>query len=414
MKPYLLLKNIRTLYSGQDLSKNGGRRPRFADLSRFKNIDVRCDRASGLILDVGFNLEKGSEDELLDASEYLATPSWVDSHTHTLFGGDRAKEFFMRWAGESYQAISAKGGGIHNSVRDTQETSDETLTALLTERLQSMLREGTGFVEIKTGYADSTESELRFLRLLKAFRTRASSDAQLPLISPTFLGLHAIPKGKTEYDFVREMIEILPTVAAEGLADHVDTFPEVGFFSLETSLDFARHAMTAGIAAKAHCDELSDLRSSEYFVAMGARSIDHLQKINKTAVQMLETSQTVATLMPATSFYLGLDYANARMLIDAGACLAIATDFNPGTAPNPSMSFTQTLAAKSLRMEAHEIFAASTHNAAKALGLESRVGTVVKGQLGNLNLYRAASLEELFFTTVKPELVINRGHVIGY
>ncbi len=409
----LLIKNIRALYSGQDLIKTDGRSPRFADLSRFKNIDVRCDSVSGLIVDVAFNLSPEATDAIFDASEYLATPSWIDSHTHTLFGGERSKEFFMRWAGESYQAISEKGGGIHNTVRDTQDASDETLMALMEERLKEMLRSGTGVVEIKTGYADSAEQELRFLRLLKKLRVRASINAHIPLVTPTFLALHAIPKSKTEYEFVQEMVSILPTVASEKLADHVDAFPEVGFFSLETSLDFARQAKSLGILAKIHCDELSDLRSSEYFIAMGARSIDHLQKINKTAVQMLSSSHTVATLMPATSFYLGLEFANARNLIDSGASLALATDFNPGTAPCLSMSFTHMLAAKDMHMQPAEIFAASTYNAAKALGLEAKAGIVAGGYLANLNFYRATSLEEVFFSWQTPSAVVNRGNLIS-
>jgi imidazolonepropionase len=404
----LLIKNIDALYSGQDLIKTEGRQPRFADLSRFKNIDIRCDQNTGLIVEVGFKLNASAGDTVIDASGYLVTPAWVDSHTHTLFGGERSKEFFMRWSGESYQDISAKGGGIHNTVRDTESATDEQLCLDLEIRLRNMLLSGTGFVEVKTGYASCAKEELRFLRLLKEFQTKTTSSPGLPQISPTFLALHAVPKNKTEYDFTQEMISILKTVAQEKLADHVDAFPEIGFFSLESCLDISRHAKDLGLVSKIHCDELSDLRSSEYYIAMGARSIDHLQKINKTAVQMLATASTVATLMPATSFYLGLEFANARQLVDGGAIVALATDYNPGTAPCSQMSFTQTLAAKDMRLTPAEIFAASTYNAAQAVGKQNSLGVVAAGYYANLNFYKANSLEEVFYTLSKPSLVINR------
>lgn len=409
MKPStLLIKNIRHLFTGVGIYENDGRKPQSKDLGERHHVDLRCDTESGLIIEVGQNLNVESGETLIDASDFLVTPSWVDSHTHAIFQGDRATEFFMRWSGETYQSIAAQGGGIHNSVRDTQDADESVLLKTLTERLRRMLKSGTGYVEIKSGYSDNAQDELRVLRLLKTFKSSVVKDHTLPFISPTFLALHAIPKSKTEFDFTNEMISILDTVARESLADHVDAFPESGFFSLPSSLEFARRAADLGLLSKIHCDELSDLKSSEHFIALGARSIDHLQKINKTATLMLENSHTVATLMPATSFYLNLEYANARKLIDTGACVAIATDYNPGTAPCSSMSFTQMLAAKDLKMTPAEIFAASTHNGAKALGLHSKVGTLVKGQLANLNFYRVSSLEEVFYSWIEPERVVQR------
>lgn len=408
----LLIKNIAQLYTGSGFLKTDGRQPTAEDLGQLKNADLRCDSHSGTILEIGTHLKTQSDEQVFDATGLLATPAWVDSHTHTIFGGERSQEFFLRWTGETYQTISKRGGGIHNTVRDTHAQSDDELSATLKKRLGNMLRDGTGFVEVKTGYSESAEQELRLLRLLKAFRQSTASDKSIPQISPTFLALHAIPKHKTEFDFVQEMIAILPTVAKESLADHVDAFPEEGFFSLATSLDFARKALELGIKSKIHCDELSDLKSSEYFISMGARSIDHLQKINKTAVAMLGSADTVSTLMPATSFYLNLEFANARKLIDAGACLALATDFNPGTAPCSSMSFTHMLAGKDLKMNAAEIFAASTYNAAKALGREKGLGVLAPQKIANLNFYQASSLEEIFYSWIKPAHVVNRGEYL--
>lgn len=408
---FLLIQNIKTLVTGAGFSISGGRKPVESDLGTLNGVDIKCDIASGSIIEIGKNLSIDHA-QCVDGGELLGAPAWVDSHTHTIFAGQRAQEFLMRWRGETYQNIAAKGGGIHNTVRDTQAASAESLTTNLHQRLERMLRSGTGTVEIKTGYSDSAIEELRILRILNSFRQTVATSPTLPLISPTFLALHAVPKNKTEFDFVHEMIGALDTIQKEGLADHVDAFPEVGFFSLDFALEFARQAQARGLQAKIHCDELSDLRSSEYFISMGARSIDHLQKINKTAIGLLADAPTVATLMPATSFYLGLEYAGARRLIDAGACLALATDYNPGTAPSPFMSFTQMLAAKEFKMTTAEIFAASTFNAAKALGKEATLGTLETGKIANINLYRTSDLAELFCTWIEPEVVIQRSQVV--
>lgn len=403
---------MKTLYSCHGVHEADGRKINAHHLSEQNNVDIKCSFESGKVVEVGNNINTNESDEVIDATGLVATPSWIDSHTHSVFSGNRAKEFFLRWKGESYQSIFAQGGGMHNTVRDTEASNTKTLAEELKLRLRQMIKSGTSVVEIKSGYSNSAESELKILRFLKSFSKENCLNKDIPEISTTFLGLHAVPPNKTEFEFTKEMISILDTVAKENLADHVDAFPEKGFFSLESSLLFARAAMEKGLLPKIHCDELSDLRSSEYFVSLGARSIDHLQKINSTGVSLLAQSHTVATLMPATSFYLGLEYANARKLIDAGACVALATDYNPGTAPCYQMSFTQTLAAKELKMSPPEILASSTYCAAKALGKDKTHGTITKNKFANINLYKASSLEELFYTWTEPEMVVHKSQKV--
>jgi imidazolonepropionase len=391
----MLIRNLAGLFTCRGFEENGGRHP---DISQadFTSGPMDIYINDGLIRGVGRNLAVPSDCEITDGSGQIAIPALVDSHTHAVFAGDRSGEFFKRWAGRSYLDIAQSGGGISATQRWTAEASDDELFCTLVDRLSAIQASGVAAVEVKSGYGRNAAEELRLLRIIKA------AGARLPSLKilPTFLGLHALPAGREETEFVNEMIGCLTEVAADGLAVFVDSFPELGFFSLEESLRFSQAARQMGFKLKVHADELSNLGTSGAFVSLGATSIDHLQQIDAATTHGLRSLPTVATLLPATSFYLGLPYANARTLLNAGAKVALATDYNPGTAPNCDLRFTAALAASQLKMTPAEILCGITYNAAQALDLgqshgviaPERCGQVVTFEVGNL---RVAKPEEL-------------------
>ncbi len=364
------LRNVRAAFLGTGFAKKDGRKPTLEDAHFVEGpLYFLCNKSTGKIE----KIEKESSglgrlaQEEIDATGAIVTAAFIDSHTHALFAGSRATEYFMRWQGASYAEIAARGGGIHQTVDATKKTSDETLSDLLIAHLKQMKQSGLAEVEIKTGYSGADpQEELRHLRLLKSVSQKAAA-YKLPKMHVTYLALHALPKGVSESAFVDERMALLPTIQKENLASFVDTFPEKGFFSLEESLRLTREALKFGLKAKIHADEITDMGSSAAYIAQGALSIDHLQMISDEAVDLLAKSKTVATLLPATSFFLGIPYAKSRKLIDSGARVALASDYNPGTAPELDFRFTQLLGATQLKMTAAEILCASTYNAAQAV-----------------------------------------------
>ncbi len=399
----MLIRNLEGLFTCKGFAENGGRRPTLAQAD-FVRGPVDIYSRDGVIVEIGRNLTVPSECEIVDGSGKVALPGFVDSHTHAVFAGNRAGEFFQRWAGQSYVDIAKAGGGIKATQRWTAEASGTALVAGLVTHLRAMRAAGTVAVEIKSGYGRSAEEELRLLRVIR------DAAAQVPEIkvASTFLALHALPEGRTERDFTDEMIAVLPPIAAEGLATFADTFPERGFFSLEEAVRFSKAAQEAGLKLKVHAEELSHLGTSEAFIALGATSIDHLQHISDAAIESLCTSETVATLLPATSFYLGLSYGPARRLIDAGAQVALATDFNPGTAPSHDLRFTALLAASQLKMTAAEILCAITVNAALALDLSEQSNVIAIASLSNFNFIPGCD------SKVVPEVLLERYLLNGF
>ncbi|CAN5345076.1 imidazolonepropionase [soil metagenome] len=413
MSQAMRITNLLGVFSGSGFMQRDGRRAGAEDAGFVEGpLDLSIDDRSGLFTD-------SPAGETFDAAGMLALPGFIDPHTHAIFAGERSHEYFMRWAGRSYVEIAQSGGGIHSTVRATNHATDAELASNLRARLKQMLRCGATTVEVKSGYADTAKGELRLLRLIKSL----AHEQGLPEIRPTFLGLHALPKDRSEDDFVDEMISILPRIAEENLAAQVDAFPEKGFFTLESSLRFAEAAMRVGLPMKVHADELCDLGSSEAFAKFGALSIDHLQYISDSAVKYLGESRTVATMLPATSFFVSIPYAGARRLIDAGARVALATDFNPGTAPAGDLQLTHMLAASQMKMTAAEILCASTFNAAASLGLENTHGVIAPGRVGNVLLYEIAKvdqdlepmamLEQIILARNAPTHVVSRGRLIA-
>ncbi len=366
------IRNLKGIFTGDGFRHIDGRRP---DWSHCGFIPGPAEIVIG---EDGNTLYCGSQRRgpgshsgyAFDAAGAIATRGWIDSHTHSIFGGSRAPEHFQRWAGGSYESITAAGGGIHSTVRATAAATDEDLVSRLRGNLVAIAARGVTAVEVKSGYGGHAHAELRLLRLIR----RASDYVPGLTVIPTFLALHARPSGRTEESVLAESIAALEVVAAERLALFVDSFPERGFFSLESALAFSEHALQRGLGVKVHADQLSDSGSTGAFVRIGARSADHLEFVSSRGVELLAHHGTVATLLPAAAFFLNLPFPDARKLLDAGAKVALATDYNPGSAPEPSLRLTTQLAAAKLKMTAPEILCAWTTNAASAVALPGEYG----------------------------------------
>jgi len=384
----MIVRNLDFIISGHGFLKTEGRRPTIDDLGVIRGpVDIEWNESTGRILQIGKSLTPtpGAGVSEWDGTSLFATPGLVDSHTHSLFQGTRADEAFLRLGGATYVEISQRGGGIHRTMTALSQADSLSLLNDLSEKLRQMAQTGITTVEVKSGYGKDAESEISQLKTLQQLKR---SPERLPQLKVTFLGLHALPKGVLEKDFVDSMIGILPQVAQEKLADFVDAFPEKGFFSLKESERFVVEALKHGLRAKIHADEITDMSAAETFAKRGALSVDHLQNVSDSAVGFLSTDSCVGTLLPSTSFFLGIPYAPARKLLTAGVRVALASDYNPGTAPELGLGLTMRLAALQYRMTAAEIFCAVTHNGAQALGL-AETGVLVPGHHADLCVWKA-------------------------
>jgi len=322
--------------------------------------------------------------QVIDASNRFVLPSFCDSHSHIVFAGSREQEFVDKIKGLSYQEIASKGGGILNSAAKLQSTSQEELLAQSMPRVQEVIALGTGALEIKSGYGLTTADELKMLRVIQ------SLSQQTPLqIKATFLGAHAFPKHKTRQQYLQEIIEeMIPQIAAEGLADYCDVFCEEGFFTVEESRMILEKGLEYGLQPKVHANQLNRSGGVQVGVALGAVSVDHLESIGDQEIELLQNSSTIATLLPGAAFFLNLPFPPARKLIEAGVSISIATDYNPGSAPSGSMAMCCSFACINMRMTPEEALNAATINGAFAMGLEDQVGTITPNKVANVAITR--------------------------
>jgi imidazolonepropionase len=321
----------------------------------------------------------------------------VDSHTHAIFGRPRADEQELRAAGLDYMEIARRGGGIHSSVRDLRSRSADDLVSLAVPRLQRLASHGTTTVEVKSGYGLTLEDELKTLHVIR----KVASVVHLRLV-PTFLGAHEIPlearataDGRSNYIslLVHEMI---PRVAQQELAFFADVFCEPGAYTVAESRQVLSAARNAGLGLKLHADELRASGGAELAAELGATSADHLGAITDDGINALANSGTVATLLPGTLMFLGKEkQAPARALLDRGAAVALASDFNPGTSPTPNFPLILTLAVSQLRLSAAEAVLAATVNGAAALGLAAETGQLAPGYRADLALFEMEDVREL-------------------
>jgi imidazolonepropionase len=330
----------------------------------------------------------------VDCQGGVLLPGWVDSHTHAIFGRPRADEQELRAAGASYMEIAARGGGIHASVRDLRQRSEDELFALALGRLRRLAAYGTTTIEVKSGYGLTVEDELKELRVI----ARLAEVLPVRLV-PTWLGAHEIPLEyrSTRNKYVDLLVnDMLPRVVADRLARFADVFCEPGVFTVAESRTILTAAKHAGLGLKLHADELEPSGGAELAAQIGATSADHLAAISDAGVAALAASNTVATLLPGTMLFLGRrSQAPARALIEAGVAVALATDFNPGTSPTPNLPLILTLAVSQLRLTVAEAIIAGTVNGAAALGLADTIGQIAPGFSADLALYEIDDVREL-------------------
>ncbi|PSP57119.1 imidazolonepropionase [Halobacteriales archaeon QS_1_67_19] len=345
----------------------------------------------------------------IDAAGRAVIPGFVDPHTHALFAGDRSDEFEAKLRGKSYQEILEAGGGILRTVRATREAGDEQLLANLLEHLDTILAHGTTTVEVKSGYGLDTETELRMLEVIDRADDRHPVD-----VVPTFMGAHAVPEGEDTEEYVDSVVdEQIPAVEEQGIAQFCDVFCEEGVFDVEQSRRVLEAGKDAGLTPKVHAEELAHIGGTQLAAEVGAASADHLLHATDEDVAALVDEDVVPVLLPGTAFGLGAEYADARSFLEAGADVAIATDFNPNCY-SQSMGFAAALSCVEMGMIPAEALVAATTNAAKSLDLPDGVGTLREGAPADLAVLDAPSYVHVpyNFGVNTVETVLKDGEVV--
>jgi imidazolonepropionase len=348
--------------------------------------------------------------QAFNAAGRMILPAWADSHTHLVFAATREGEFVDKIKGLSYAEIAAKGGGILNSARKLQATSEDELFRLAWTRLQEVQHLGTGAIEIKSGYGLTVEAELKMLRVIRQLKSKSS----IP-IKATFLGAHSFPpEYRDDHEGYINLVidEMLPRVAAEGLADYIDVFCEQGFFSPEETERICRAGMALGLKPKIHANQLNLSGGVQTGVKLGAVSVDHLETMDEEAVLSLAGSQTIGTLLPTAAFFLRMPYQPARTLIDQNCAVALATDYNPGSSPSGNMNLVVSMACIGMKMLPEEAINAATINGAFAMELQDEVGSITIGKKAILNIADfGAGLAYLPYSFGLPRLTPLSEHV---
>ncbi|MHA4811987.1 imidazolonepropionase [Flavitalea flava] len=326
--------------------------------------------------------DEGKGDGVVDATGQFILPAWCDSHTHLVFSGSREAEFVGKIKGLSYAEINARGGGILNSARKLNETTEDELFNQAWKRLEELSRLGTGAIEIKSGYGLTVEGELKMLRVIKKLKEKSSLS-----IKATFLGAHTYPPGfKENHEGYIDLLinEMLPVIAREKLADYIDVFCEKGFFSAEETERICKAGMTFGLGAKIHANQLSLSGGVQTGVKLGALSVDHLETMDEETIAVLAQSGTIGTLLPTAAFFLRMPFQPARQLIEANCAIALASDFNPGSSPSGNMNLVVAMSCIQMKLLPEEAINAATLNGAFAMGLGSSLGSITPGKKANL------------------------------
>jgi len=318
--------------------------------------------------------------ETIDAKNKIVLPCWCDSHTHSVYTGNRSDEYLQRIKGVSYQEIANNGGGILKSSRQLNSVSEDELFFESKDRIEKLIKYGTGSLEIKTGYGLSYDGELKMLKVIKRLKE------SLPIqIKSTFLGAHAIPKNYKKEEYFRLVLDVmLPDFAKDELIDFVDIFCEKNYFSAEDTKDICNKASELGIASKIHVNQFNSIGGIKVAVDCGALSVDHLEVINKSDINILKQSKTIPVLLPGCSFFLGIEYADAKTLLSNEIPFAIASDYNPGSSPSGNMNFILSLACNKLKLTTEQAINATTINGAYAMGLSHKTGSITKGKFASV------------------------------
>jgi len=379
----VLFKNIKELIQVRETSIDFLSGKEMSILPTIKDAFLLVE--NGFIADFGLmeNCPKLAI-KIIDATGRMILPSWCDSHTHIVYAGNREDEFVARINGLSYKEIADKGGGILNSAKRLQTTSEEDLYQQSKIRLEEVIQLGTGAVEIKSGYGLTKEAELKMLRVIKKLKENYPIE-----IKATFLGAHAVPAEykDNKSGYIQMLIDdILPSIQKEKLADFIDIFCETGYFSVEDTRLILAAGKKHGLVGKIHVNQFTAIGGIQAGIENNVLSVDHLEEMRAEDIDALKGTKTMPVALPSCSYFLSIPYTPARKMIDAGLPLALATDYNPGSTPSGNMNFVVATACIKMKMTPEEAINAVTVNGAYAMNLQDKVGTITKGKLANLIL----------------------------
>jgi imidazolonepropionase len=394
------MKSLALLHASQLVTLSGPKRPRTGqELSELGIIrDGGILIRDGKIDSVGPSDEIVSEDasncEVVDLGGRVALPGFVDAHTHLVFGGNRLDDFERRARGETYEQIAKVGGGIWSTVEKTRATSEQELFDIAKKRVDWFLRCGTTTIEAKSGYGLTLEDELKILRVIR----RLNDEMPLEIV-PTFLGAHAVPREMSTDKYVDLVInEMLPRVVKEKLAEFCDVFCEHGYFDIEQSRKILGAAKRLGLKLRGHVDQLSDSGGAKLMAELGVTTADHLEKTDGQGIAALKSGNVQPVLLPGSVYALGsTSYPRVREMIDAGLAVVLATDFNPGSSPTPSMPMVLSLACTQMKMSPAEALSAATINAAYSLNRGDKIGSLEPGKLANIAVFECEDYRELAY-----------------
>ena len=398
------MKSLALLHASQLVTLAGPKRPRIGkELSELGII-----RDGGLLIRDGKIDIVGPSDEIekaargavraglaiVDLGERVVLPGFVDAHTHMVFAGNRLEDFERRARGESYEQIAKAGGGIWSTVEKTRGASEADLLAQAKKRADWLLRCGTTTVESKSGYGLTLDDEPKILRVIQ----RLNNETPLEIV-PTFLGAHAVPRDTSPDEYVDLVIdEMLPRVAKEKLAEFCDVFCERGYFDIEQSREILSAAKKLGLKLRGHVDQLTNSGGAKLMAELGATTADHLEKTDEPGIAALKTANVQPVLLPGAVYALGsTSYPRAREMIDAGLAVVLATDFNPGSSPTPSMPMILSLACTQMKMSPAEAITAATINAAYSLNRGDKIGSLESGKVANFAVFDCEDYRELAY-----------------
>ena len=395
--------NISKIYTWNSSTKS-------LDIYKNKEILIR----NGLICEISESVANGAEKNI-NANQSIITPGFIDSHTHPIFSGNRSNEYLKRLSGISYDDIKKEGGGILSSIIDTRNSNFNELYDISYLNIKPFIKFGTTTMEAKSGYGLTLDDEIKSLEIIK----KINSELEIDII-PTFLGAHDIPNEyKNRKDKYIDLIcnKMIPQIAEKKLAVFCDVFCEPGYFNFEESEKIINQAKNYNLIPRLHIDEFVDSSGAEFAVKMGAISADHLMSVSDAGIKALSKSNTIATILPGTTFFLNNDkYANGRKMIDGDCDLSIASDFNPGTCTIRSMPNIMHLAMQKCGLTLEEAFLGATYNAAKSLGLENKIGLIRENYCADLIIWNLKDLSEIPYwfdsSSTKIEKIFKNGEVI--
>lgn len=367
---------------------------RIAEFGQMDNAPCTTDKACSVI----------------DAQGGMVLPSFCDSHTHIVYAGTRDGEFLDKINGLSYEEIAARGGGILNSSDRLHECSEDELYRQSMERVEEMIQKGTGALEIKSGYGLNPEDEMKMLRVIRRIKQNCPA-----LIRSTFLGAHAVGRQYTHEEYVQVVCNMIPEIAKQGLADFVDVFCDTGFFTIEDTDKILTIGRQYGLTPKIHANELEVSGGVQIGVKHHALSVDHLEKTTDAEIQALRGSDTMATMLPGSSFFLGLPFGRAKDYIQAGLGIALASDYNPGSSPSGDMRFVWAMGCIRMRLTPIQALNAVTLNSAYAMGVSDKVGSITVGKQANLIITRplhSLNMIPYHYQTPWIETILLNGKVI--